>query len=517
MRASFDSAALAMATAIVLAAPAAAQQPVPLTFDFDVNTELVLDPAAAVAALDEGGFVIVWERTLSSDTALLKAQRFDADGGPTGEDIEVPAAAMAGLSVAALPGGAFVATYNRSPVGASSDAQLAAESFAADGSSQGGFTVSPDGHEVASHALARLADDELVAVWHSAAAPPGFAGLYGQRFRTDGELIGGPFEISTAGSRPRVASAGDGAFVVVWLDGTEGAVFARHFPAPVANAVPAGPTAPVRLDAGDFMATGPILATAPGGGFLALWTAADGDDARIFARRTDAGGHLAGEVFEVAAGAGSRPRQLAVALDPAGVAWVTWTGGTLEGSDIFARLVDPSGLPRSEVLRVNLFPLDRQRNPTLAVGGLSRPGGRALFAWQSRVDFTDAVIGRLFDGPCAAGTALCLGAQRFRAEVAWRDFDDRAGPGRLVPVSSDDSGLFYFFDPDNWEMLVKVLDGCGFNGHFWVFAASTTNVEFTLRVTDAATGAVQEYFNPLGVAAPAITDTFAFATCAALP
>ena len=80
-------------------------------------------------------------------------------------------------------------------------------------------------------------------------------------------------------------------------------------------------------------------------------------------------------------------------------------------------------------------------------------------------------------------------------------------------TSSPDSGLFWFFSPNNWEMLVKVLDGCRSNGHYWVFAAATTNVEYTLRVTDTDNGVSKQYFNPLGQASPAITDTSAFATC----
>ena len=71
----------------------------------------------------------------------------------------------------------------------------------------------------------------------------------------------------------------------------------------------------------------------------------------------------------------------------------------------------------------------------------------------------------------------------------------------------------WFFTPNNWEMLVKVLDGCSLNGHFWVFAAATTDVEYVLRVTDMQTGAVREYSNPLGNAAAAITDTSAFSAC----
>ena len=93
------------------------------------------------------------------------------------------------------------------------------------------------------------------------------------------------------------------------------------------------------------------------------------------------------------------------------------------------------------------------------------------------------------------------------------DFQGETGLAQVVPFGSDDSGLLYFFSPNNWEMLIKVLDGCPLNSHFWVFAAATTNVEYTLRVTDTETGVVKEYWNPLGNAAPSITDTSAFSTC----
>jgi hypothetical protein len=117
-------------------------------------------------------------------------------------------------------------------------------------------------------------------------------------------------------------------------------------------------------------------------------------------------------------------------------------------------------------------------------------------------------------GPCVpAPDVLCLNDGRFRVEVGWRNFQGGTGSATRVPVPSEDSGLFWFFNPDNWEMLVKVLDGCKSNGHYWVFSAATTNVEYTLRATDTEAGATRVYFNPLGVSAPAVTDTSAFATC----
>ena len=115
---------------------------------------------------------------------------------------------------------------------------------------------------------------------------------------------------------------------------------------------------------------------------------------------------------------------------------------------------------------------------------------------------------------CVPGdTTLCLNEGRFKVEASWRDFRDRTGMGHVVPFGSDNSGMFWFFGEDNWEMLIKVLDGCGNNNHFWVFAAATTTVEYTLKVKDTQTGAIQEYFNPLRQRSAAIADTSAFATC----
>jgi LasA protease len=116
--------------------------------------------------------------------------------------------------------------------------------------------------------------------------------------------------------------------------------------------------------------------------------------------------------------------------------------------------------------------------------------------------------------PCVpADDRLCLNGERFAVEVAWRGHDGNTGRGRTVPFGSADSGLLWFFAADNWEMLIKVLDGCGVNDRFWVFAAATTDVEYILRVIDSVTGRAATYFNPLGNASPAITDTEALAVC----
>jgi hypothetical protein len=117
-------------------------------------------------------------------------------------------------------------------------------------------------------------------------------------------------------------------------------------------------------------------------------------------------------------------------------------------------------------------------------------------------------------GGCqAAADTLCLNNERFGVQITWRDFQGQTGVGTVVKGGTDDSGLFWFFSSDNWEVLVKVLDGCDINQYYWVFASATTNVEYTLTVTDTQTQAVAQYTNPLGTAADALTDTAAFETC----
>jgi len=76
-----------------------------------------------------------------------------------------------------------------------------------------------------------------------------------------------------------------------------------------------------------------------------------------------------------------------------------------------------------------------------------------------------------------------------------------------------ESGIFTFFAPTNWEVMFKVLNGCGLNDRFWVFSAATTNVFYRLEVFDIRAGVNKVYFNYPGPPAPAVTDVNAFATC----
>ena len=108
-------------------------------------------------------------------------------------------------------------------------------------------------------------------------------------------------------------------------------------------------------------------------------------------------------------------------------------------------------------------------------------------------------------------TELCL-SDRFRVKAEWQT---ATGSGKALPVptGSADSGLFTFFSPSNWELMVKVLDGCDINNRHWVFAAGTTDVAWTLTVKDQQTGETKVYTNPLGNPSRTITDSEALGGC----
>jgi hypothetical protein len=108
---------------------------------------------------------------------------------------------------------------------------------------------------------------------------------------------------------------------------------------------------------------------------------------------------------------------------------------------------------------------------------------------------------------------LCLG-NRFLVYGDWAvPSQGRNGYMRALSVTAD-SGLFWFFSPDNVEIITKVLKACEdpFN-RYWVFASGLTNVEVNMHVDDTVSGQTRLYQNAAGTAFPPIQDTSAFATC----
>ena len=160
--------------------------------------------------------------------------------------------------------------------------------------------------------------------------------------------------------------------------------------------------------------------------------------------------------------------------------------------------------------------------------GRAPSGATTRHAWSSpgfyRVTLTvsgagsESAASRMFlveaadpAGSCAPdGETICLQDSRYEVSVEYETSDGERRAGSVVHAGTNDSGLFSFFDGDNWEVLVKVLDGCAINGHHWVYAASATSLPFEMAISDTSTGEVYRYSKGQNDLA-ALADPAAFA------
>jgi len=86
------------------------------------------------------------------------------------------------------------------------------------------------------------------------------------------------------------------------------------------------------------------------------------------------------------------------------------------------------------------------------------------------------------------------------------------GGGRAIALG-DLAGYFSIpsltLSTDSPEVIVKLVDGRAINGAWWVFHGALTDLEYTLTVTEEATGRVKSYFKEAGSACGGF-DTSAF-------
>lgn len=117
--------------------------------------------------------------------------------------------------------------------------------------------------------------------------------------------------------------------------------------------------------------------------------------------------------------------------------------------------------------------------------------------------------------PAGAGcapdhAAHCLAGGRFRVEVEWENphlAGDRGIGRTFAGLSTDQTGHFWFFDPHNLELAVKILDGRAVNGHFWILWGGLSDVGYTIHVTDTESGQAHDFVNPpLTLCGGAVTD-----------
>jgi hypothetical protein len=271
------------------AAGAPIGSPLPLAI---VDPGAVSRPAAVpqVAALSNGGFVVVWglQRSFGGNTfdTSVYAQRFTAAGAPDGSVQLVTPQGTGFLGVTGLTTGGYLVTW-----GDLSGSEGGARAFAADGTPLGpqhdagsswGDGAGPRGD------LQPLQGGGAVMVW---AVPNQH--LMVQQFAPDGTPL--PAQIvNDATASPGVALSAvgglpDGGYVVAWAE-AGGNVYARRY---AANGTPVGAQTQINVTTTGNAA--PSVIVLSDGSFTVAWSGIGTDGVRAtYARTFPAGGLITG-------------------------------------------------------------------------------------------------------------------------------------------------------------------------------------------------------------------------------
>ncbi len=503
------------------------------------TTDVQVRPS--VAALAGGGFVTVWQSRASSGTDSwsdsIQGRVFDAAGEPIADDFQIndyTPEFQWDPAVAGLADGGFVAVWgSRGSDGLDvSQFSIQGRRYDAVGSAPGmQFEINTyTARHQTMPAVAGEPGGGFVVAWQSdgsSATDASETSIHARRFGAGGEALGGDFQVNAwtglDQEKPAVATMAGGGFVAVWhSEGSSGSdvsafsIQGQRFADPrFALTGLAGKCLDVEGGGGSPESSRASLAAAGMGQEASpkaevLGAGASGDGTPVNLYRCTGG---ANQVWRLDLTAAPQPVVglggkclVPGPVDPSGDTRVV-IGGCSEGDDVSDRwqLITTGAAPPSVLIH-------HETGLCLDVEGSTSDDGTPTILFECHGGANQ--VWRPVPEVCTRDSlGLCLTGERFRVELEWTSFDGTTGSGQAVPVGSGDSGLMWFFEADNWELLVKVLDGCAINDRLWVFAAATTTVEYTLRVTDTALGTVAEYFNPLGAAAAAITDTDAFATC----
>ncbi|MEM9406694.1 MAG: hypothetical protein AAGA81_11710, partial [Acidobacteriota bacterium] len=318
---------------------------------------------------------------------------------------------------------------------------------------------------------------------------------------------------------PRSTVGASGDFIVAWREeptiGASSRVVVRIFnengdPKSAQQIVTSSSTAQL-----------PVIAADDDGEFVVAWEQETTAGWDVMARNYDRFATALGQEFLVSESADGSQRRPAIDRNAIGDFVIVWeqetAGAKAAGGNLVGRFFTPGGEPQSGEVEIaategGSTPVDADvsiadRDQTTVVFEREGPDGEPDGVFSITLEPLPA------GEPCVeSADTSCLNQGRFSVDARWQDFDLENGDGQ-AEVLTDDTSYFWFFDPANVEVVVKVLDACAVNGHYWVFAAGLTDTEVNLRIDDSASGETLTIFNPLGRGFQPVLDTRAFETC----
>jgi hypothetical protein len=317
--------------------------------------------APAVATLGNGGFVVVWQSRGEDGSGYgIYGQLFKAGGTRSGHEFKINSTTANDQiepAVAALNDGGFIVVWRSTNAVWSVSAQtISAQRYNSAGVRSGGefrinTTIAKDETEPA---VAGLADGGFVVTWAANGQDGSGYGIYAQRYTKRSAKSGGEFRINTttAGDQraPSVAASSDGGFVVVWASNAQQQfgydIYGQRF---IKRTVKAGGEFPVNTTRTADQ-TQPAIAVTGSGGFVVTWTSdsQDGSGLGVYAQHFNASATKLGSEFRVNTVTVNDQSEPAIASFVDGgfvILWTSHAGGARPGKNVYGQAYDKNGNP----------------------------------------------------------------------------------------------------------------------------------------------------------------------------
>ncbi|MDF2867033.1 MAG: secreted protein of unknown function [Gammaproteobacteria bacterium] len=357
-----------------------------------------------IATLSGGGFVITWESNNQVSSASghdIYAQRYAADGSKAGSEFLVntyTSNEQASSAITALSDGGFIITWTSfNQTSSTSSNDIYAQRYAADGSKAGSeflvntYTADAQQYSV----ITALSDGGFIITWQSVSQVSSTSDfdIYAQRYAADGSKVGNEFLVNTytadGQQRPVITALSDGGFVITWMSYNQVSsassydIYAQRY---AADGSKVGNEFLVNTYTADAQLYSVITALSDGG-FVITWMSYNQVNSTysydIYAQRYAADGSKVGNEFLVNTyTTGEQQRPVITALSDGGFV-ITWqSNNQVSGSskyDIYAQRYTVDGSKVGNEFLINTYTADEQQRP--AITALSNGG--IVITWYS--------------------------------------------------------------------------------------------------------------------------------------
>ncbi len=502
-----DATALAMVLVLGLVAfwpaPLPAQTPTPAGSEFQVNTYTTNNQwRASVAASGVGDFLVAWSST-NQDGSLagVFAQRYDSNGVAIGGEFQVNTTTVGSQThpdVAMDADGNFIVVWGTG--------DIIGQRYSSTGAPVGGeFTLNSytTGSQTEPE-VAMTSGGEFVVAWNSYNQDGSSWGVFGQRFDSGANPVGGEFQANTTTASyqlyPNVAIAESGEFVVVW-NNTLSEVDGQRF-----NSSGAASGGEFSVNTTTFSAQrNAEVVYDLNGEFVVAWRSygQDGDGDAIIGQRFEGDGTLDGGEFQInsyTTGSQSVPHLGRAGNGDMVVVWGSLNGQDGDDTGTFGQLLDSSDTAVGSEFQVNSYTTGRQSFSSVAMND----AGNFLAVWVSddpsgfdQDGDQSGVFAQRFQSPCSASVALTAGQ--------WKMISLPCDPGStdtVADVFGDDMTGTYGTD---WIVFER-------DEAFGVYSALTLGsslemgVGYWVKTVDTGETLAMDSLSPTVIEVPLVAD-----------